>query len=80
MATKKTLERKVHELGALYDVSKALASSLDLGEQLHHVMGLQHPALAVGPGADSAPAIVVMPRLERIEIELRIEIDWSPER
>ncbi len=33
--TNKALERKVQELGTLYDVSSALASSLDLDDWLH---------------------------------------------
>ncbi|MBE0617678.1 MAG: AAA family ATPase, partial [Proteobacteria bacterium] len=73
MTTAKALERKVQELGTLYDVSSALASSLDLDDWLHRVL----LCLAERLGMTRGTVALVSPYAEEVQIE--VSYGLSPE-
>ncbi len=64
--TNKALERKVQELGTLYDVSSALASSLDLDDWLHRIL----ICLAERLGMTRGTVALVSPYAEEVQIEV----------
>ncbi len=73
MTTDKALERKVQEVGTLYEVSAALGASLDLRERLGRILGILADRLGMTRGTVS----LVSPYAE----EVQIEASWglSPE-
>ena len=68
MAPDQALDRKLRELGALYEVSTALASSMTLDERLHRVMAL----LADKLGMTRGTVALVSPYAEEVQIEVSI--------
>ena len=73
MATKEALERKRVELSALYEVSSALASSLDLDDWLHRVL----ICLADQMGMTRGTVSLMSPYAEEVQIE--VSYGLSPE-
>ncbi|MDW7712143.1 MAG: nif-specific transcriptional activator NifA [Deferrisomatales bacterium] len=66
MTTAKAFERKVQELGTLYDVTSALASSLDLDDWLHRILICLSDRLGMTRGA----VALVAPYAEEVQIEV----------
>ncbi|MEW6490585.1 MAG: sigma 54-interacting transcriptional regulator [Thermodesulfobacteriota bacterium] len=76
MTTTKALERKVQELGTLYDVASALASSLDLDDWLHRVL----LCLAERLGMTRGTVALVSPYAEEVQIEVSYGLDPEARR
>jgi Nif-specific regulatory protein len=73
VAARKALERKIQELGTLYEVSTALASANDLDGRLHRVMAV----LAESMGMTRGTVALVSPYAEEVQIE--VSYGLSPE-
>jgi Nif-specific regulatory protein len=73
VAARKALERKIQELGTLYEVSMALASATDLDGRLHRVMAV----LAENMGMTRGTVALVSPYAEEVQIE--VSYGLSPE-
>jgi Nif-specific regulatory protein len=76
VTTTKALERKVQELGTLYDVASALASSLDLDDWLHRVL----LCLAERLGMTRGTVALVSPYAEEVQIEVSYGLDPEARR